>query len=331
MADQQVLRIGTRGSPLALTQTRMVRERLIAAHPRLAEPGATEIVAIKTTGDRVQDVVLSAIGGKGLFTKELDEALLDGRIDLAIHSMKDVPTFLPDGMVLTTLLPREDVRDAFLSNRYKSFAELPDKAVVGTASTRRRAQILARRPDLIVEPLRGNVETRIAKLAEGGMAATFLAYAGLKRLGKADAAREVMAVETILPAVGQGALAATFRAADARVRALLLSLVDPETEAAVWAERAMLAILDGSCQTPIAAYGSLDRAKTLTLKGMIAHPSGIQIVEAEASGPPAEADQLGVRVANELLFKAGPALLRAIKGEQPKIYRVPTDDPSGRA
>jgi len=327
MTEENVLRIGTRGSPLALTQTKTVQERLIAAHRQLAEPRAVQVVVIKTTGDRVQDVVLSAIGGKGLFTKELDEALLDGRIDLAIHSMKDVPTFLPDGMVLSSLLEREDVRDAFVSNRYKSFAELPQKALIGTASTRRRAQILARRPDLIVEPLRGNVETRLAKLAEGGMAATFLAFAGLKRLGKAAAASEVMPVETILPAVGQGALAATFRADDKRVRALLQPLVDPATEAAVWAERAMLAILDGSCQTPIAAYGSLDRG-TLTLKGMIAHPGGIQIVEAEASGPVAEADQVGVRVANELLFKAGPALLRAIKGEQPHVYRVPTDHPT---
>lgn len=218
MAEENVLRIGTRGSPLALTQTKMVQTRLIAAYPRLAEPRATEVVVIKTTGDRVQDVVLSAIGGKGLFTKELDEALLDGRIDVAIHSMKDVPTFLPDGIVLTSLMAREDVRDAFVSNRYKTFAELPEKAIVGTASTRRRAQILARRPDLVVEPLRGNVETRIAKLAEGGMAATFLAYAGLRRLGKEGAAREIMPVETLLPAVGQGALAATFRAGDQRVR-----------------------------------------------------------------------------------------------------------------
>ena len=204
MADQNALRIGTRGSPLALTQTRTVQARLAATYPLLAAPRATELVVIKTTGDRVQDVVLAALGGKGLFTKELDEALLDGRIDLAIHSMKDVPTFLPEGIVLSSILPREDVRDAFVSPRYKSFAELPERAIVGTASTRRKAQILARRPDLRVEPLRGNVETRIAKLAEGGMAATFLAYAGLRRLGKADAAREVMPVETILPAVGQG-------------------------------------------------------------------------------------------------------------------------------
>ena len=237
--------------------------------------------------------------------------------------MKDVPTFLPEGIVLTTLMQREDVRDAFVSPRSKSFAELPEKAVVGTASTRRRAQILARRPDLHVEPLRGNVETRIAKLNDGGMAATFLAYAGLKRLGKTDAVREIMPVETILPAVGQGALAATFRADDARTRALLQPLVDPATEASVWAERAMLAILDGSCQTPIAGYASLN-GKVLTLKGMIAHPGGIQIVEAEASGSAAEADQIGVRVANELLFKAGPALLRAIKSEQPHVYRVPS-------
>ena len=327
MADQTVLRIGTRGSPLALTQTKMVQERLVASHPRLAEPRAIEIVVIKTTGDRVQDVVLSAIGGKGLFTKELDEALLDGRIDFAIHSMKDVPTFLPEGIVLSSLMEREDVRDAFVSNRYKSFAELPEQALVGTASTRRRAQILARRPDLRVEPLRGNVETRLGKLAEGGMAATFLAYAGLKRLGKAAAASEIMPIETMLPAVGQGALAATFRADDRRVRALLQPLVDPATEAAVWAERAMLAILDGSCQTPIAAYGSLDAARILTLKGMIAHPGGIQIVEAQASGPAGEADQIGVRVANELLFQAGPALMRAIKSEQPHVYRVPTDHP----
>ena len=328
MAEANILRIGTRGSPLALAQTRMVQTRLVAAHPTLAGPRTIEVVVIKTTGDRVQNVVLSAIGGKGLFTKELDEALLDGRIDLAIHSMKDVPTFLPNGIVLTSLLAREDVRDAFVSSRYKSFAELPAQAVVGTASTRRRAQILARRPDLRVEPLRGNVETRIAKLADGTMAATFLAYAGLKRLGKADAAREIMPVETILPAVGQGALAATFGAGDDRVRALLQPLVDPPTEAAIWAERAMLAILDGSCQTPIAAHAALERG-TLTLKGMIAHPGGLQIVEAQAAGPVGEADQIGVRVANELLFKAGPALLKAIKGEQPHIYRVPSGPPTG--
>jgi len=329
MADANVLRIGTRGSPLALTQTRMVQSRLVAAHRRLAEPHAVEIVAIKTTGDRVQDVVLSVLGGKGLFTKELDEALLDGRIDVAIHSMKDVPTFLPEGIVLSSLLVREDVRDAFVSPRYKSFAELPQGTIVGTASTRRRAQILARRPDLAVEPLRGNVETRIARLNEGSMAATLLAYAGLRRLGKTEVAREVLPVETILPAVGQGALAATFRADDTRTRALFQPLVDSATEAAIWAERAMLAILDGSCQTPIAGYASLDGGKVLTLKGLIAHPNGTQVVEAQASGPAGEADQIGVRVANELLFKAGPALLRAIKSEQPHVYRVPSDPPTG--
>ena len=329
MADQDVLRIGTRGSPLALTQTNGVKARLIAANPRLAGARAVEIVVIKTTGDRVQNVVLSALGGKGLFTKELDEALIEGRIDLAIHSMKDVPTFLPDGISLTTVLPREDVRDAFVSTRFSSFGDLPEKSVIGTASTRRKAQILSRRPDLRVVPLRGNVETRIAKIETGEMVATLLAYAGLKRLGKADAAAEILPVDVVLPAVGQGALAMTYRTGDPRIMALLQRIVDPATDMAVRAERAMLLALDGSCQTPIAGYAVLDSAKRLTLKGMIAHPEGTQIVEAEAMGPGSEAEMIGLKVANELLFKAGPGLIKEIKKIEPHVYRVPTDDAEG--
>ncbi len=329
MADQDVLRIGTRGSPLALTQTNGVKARLIAANPRLADARAVDVVVIKTTGDRVQDVVLSALGGKGLFTKELDEALLDGRIDLAIHSMKDVPTFLPEGIALTTILAREDVRDAFVSPSSKTLGDLPPKSVVGTASTRRKAQLLARRPDLSIVPLRGNVQTRIDRLKVGDMAATLLAYAGLKRLGKADAATEILPVDVILPAVGQGALAVTYRTGDSRILALLRGLVDPATDIAVRAERAMLLALDGSCQTPIAGYATVDSGGRVTLKGMIAHPEGTQIAEAEAVGPSKEAETLGLKVANELLLRAGPGLIRDIKKIEPHVYRVPTDDLGG--
>jgi len=325
MAGDNVLRIGTRGSPLALTQTNTVIAQLMAAHPRLQGQGAIETVVIKTTGDRVQEVVLAALGGKGLFTKELDEALLAGRIDLAIHSMKDVPTFLPNGIALSTIMEREDVRDAFVSSKATSLAMLPRNAIVGTASTRRKAQILARRGDLRVVPLRGNVDTRIAKIAKGEADATLLAVAGLRRLGKADVAAEVLPTDVILPAVGQGALAATWREGDKRVNAFVRTLVDTATDLAIRVERAMLAVLDGSCQTPIAGLATV-AGDSLTLKGLLAHPEGAEIVESESSGPCTDPEAIGRRVANELLHKAGPALLLAIKKDQPHVYRVPTGE-----
>ena len=209
------LRIGTRGSPMALRQTELVRDRLLAAHPELAAPGIVEIVTIRTTGDRVQDRPLADIGGKGLFAKEIDEALRDGRVDLAVHSLKDLETWLPDGVEIACILPRDDPRDAFLSSTSASLAALPQGAVVGTASLRRQAQLLRRRPDLRVVPLRGNANTRIRKLEAGEVDATLLALCGLQRIGLAHLATEILPREIMLPAVGQGALAVECRAGDA--------------------------------------------------------------------------------------------------------------------
>lgn len=321
MAASDVLRIGTRGSPLALTQTGMVIEALKNAHRFLAEKGAVETVAIKTTGDKEQSQLLSTIGGKGLFTKELDEAMLAGNIDIAIHSMKDMPTFLPDGISLHAIMPREDVRDAFISNIAGTLDELPSNAVVGTASLRRQAQILNRRPDLRVVPIRGNIDTRLGKLNDGEVAATLLAYAGLRRLGKESAATSIIDTEFMLPAVGQGALAATCLTDDHRANTLLSSLAAPGVSAAILCERAMLAVLDGSCHTPIAGLAEVDDTGVLSLRGLIADPQGRQKVETMVSGPVAKAEQLGQKAAQELLLKAGPALIDAIKSEQVKIIR----------
>ncbi|HET8727715.1 MAG TPA: hydroxymethylbilane synthase, partial [Alphaproteobacteria bacterium] len=243
-----LLRIGTRGSPLALAQARETRERLASAHPDLAQADAVEIVVIKTTGDQIQDRPLNAIGGKGLFTKEIEEALLERRIDLAVHSMKDVPTWLPPGLEIACLLPREDPRDAFFANGASGIDDLPPGAVVGTASLRRQSQILARRPDLKVTTLRGNVDTRLRKLGEGQVAATLLAVAGLRRLGRADRISAILSPEEMLPAVAQGAIGIEIRAADNRTRGYLAPLHCHETGRRVDAERTLLAVLDGSCR-----------------------------------------------------------------------------------
>ncbi|MBT3553700.1 MAG: hydroxymethylbilane synthase [Rhodospirillaceae bacterium] len=325
MADNDVLRIGTRGSPLALTQTNHVIEHLKAANPHLKEPGNLEMVVIKTTGDRVQNVLLAQLGGKGLFTKELDEAMLEKRIDIAIHSMKDVPTFLPVGITLHAIMPREDVRDAFISTHAADIGALRSGARVGTASTRRKAQLLKLRPDLEVVPFRGNVDTRLKKLADGEVEATFLAAAGLNRLGRAADITSFVAPSDMLPAVGQGALAATCRDGDKRSQVYLSALTHWPTAVAVSAERAMLAVLDGSCQTPIAGYGETDGDGTLRLRGLIARPDGTETAEAERTGPEAEADNIGRRLAEELLLNAGPGMIEAIKSENPNIIRVPNE------
>ena len=325
MTDSDVFRIGTRGSPLALAQTNHVVELLKEANPQLKERGAVETIIIKTTGDRVQDVLLAQLGGKGLFTKELDEAMLDRRIDIAIHSMKDVPTFLPVGITLHAILPREDVRDAFISRSAKSISELRRGARVGTASTRRKAQVLKLRPDLEVVPLRGNVDTRLKKLADGEVEATFLAFAGLKRLMRDSEVTSLVDPSDMLPAVGQGALAATCRDEDKRAQVYLSALTHWPTAVSVSAERAMLAGLDGSCQTPIAGLAETDGAGTLRIRGLIARPDGTETAEAECQGPEAEADDLGRKLAEELLLKAGPGMIQAIKTEQPDIIRVPTE------
>ncbi|MGF1641785.1 MAG: hydroxymethylbilane synthase, partial [Rhodospirillales bacterium] len=237
------LRIGTRGSPLALAQTEEARRRLAASSQDLAQPDAIEVVVVRTTGDAVLDRPLAEIGGKGLFTKELDEAMLTGRIDVAVHSVKDLPTSLPGGIVLAATLPREDPRDVLVCGGWRDLAHLPAGAVVGTASLRRKAQLLHRRPDLAVVPLRGNVHTRLDKVARGEVAATVLALAGLRRLGLAEAAANVLAPEEMLPAVGQGAVGLTCRRADDPVRALLAAVDDASTTTRVTTERALLAVL----------------------------------------------------------------------------------------
>jgi hydroxymethylbilane synthase len=312
-ANHQSVRIGTRGSPLALVQARLVRDGLAAAHADLRGADDIQIVPIKTTGDAVQDRKLMEIGGKGLFTKEIEEALLDGRIDCAVHSMKDMPTWLPDGLVIGAMLAREDARDALLARTGKRIAELPRGATVGTASLRRQAQLLALRPDLQVVPLRGNVETRLRKLAAGEADATLLAVAGLKRLGLLDKAAAVIDSGEILPAVGQGAIGIEMRAGDARLRALLAPLDHPATTQCVTAERACLAELDGSCHTPIAAYAepSAD-GRGLRLRSLIALPDGTAVHRDEREGPAADPVTLGRAAGRLLKAAAEPAFFAAV-------------------
>ncbi len=289
------LRIGTRGSPLALAQAHDVRDRLQALH----EGMSLEVVIIKTTGDTVQDRRLSEVGGKGLFTKEIQEALLDQRIDLAVHSMKDVETWLPEGTTIAAVLEREDPRDVFISDKAKSLDALGPGAVIGTSSLRRQAQILHRRPDLRVDTLRGNVQTRLRKLAEGTVDATLLALAGLKRLGRADLATTVIETDVILPAVAQGAVGIEIRRGDAAVAAAVAGLDHEPSAIRIAAERAMLAALDGSCHTPIAGLAELDGGN-ITLTGLVALPDGTECHSLTETAPIAEAEALGASVGGEL-------------------------------
>ncbi|SET60948.1 hydroxymethylbilane synthase [Oceanicella actignis] len=297
------LRIGTRGSPLALAQAHETRARLMRAHG-LPE-SAFEIVVIKTTGDRVLDRPLSEIGGKGLFTKEIEEALLDGRIDIAVHSMKDMPAQQPEGLVIACYLEREDVRDAFISSRHAGIAALPPGARVGTSSLRRRAQLRHFRPDLEVVEFRGNVQTRLRKLAEGVAEATFLAVAGLRRLGMADLAAHPIAPEVMLPAVAQGAIGIEQRAADDEVRALLAAIDHAPTGLRLAAERALMAGLDGSCRTPIGALAELDGDR-LRLRAEILRPDGSERLATEREGPASDGAAMGADAAAELRGRAGP-------------------------
>jgi hydroxymethylbilane synthase len=303
------LRIGTRGSPLALAQARETRARLIAADPALGAEGAIEVEVIRTTADRITDRPLADIGGKGLFTKEIEEALLDRRIDLAVHSMKDVPTWLPDGLVIAAYLPREDPRDALFSRHGGGLAELPEGAVVGTSSLRRAAQICALRPDIAVISFRGNVATRLRKLDEGAADATLLAVAGLRRLALDAIPSAVLEPEELLPAVGQGAIGLECRAGDDAVLARLLPLNDPETAARVTAERAMLDVLDGSCRTPIGGLAERTAAGDLLLRGLLAKPDGSLIHRAQRQGDMDNAEALGREVGAVLLEAAGPGFL----------------------
>ncbi len=309
MTKTPILRIGTRGSPLAVAQTEDVRDRLVAADRELAVPGAIEIVIIKTTGDNILDRALADIGGKGLFTKEIDDAMLSDRIDLAVHSMKDVPTWLPQGIVLPCMLEREDPRDVFISAKAQNIAALAPGSVVGTASLRRQAQILHHRPDIKVELFRGNVQSRLRKLEQGVVDATLLALAGLRRLGMADVATSIIEADEILPAVAQGAVGVTCRTDDAKARQWLEMLNHVPTTIRVNAERAMLEVLDGSCRTPIGALAEIGEDGELTLRGLVARPDGSEIIRTMAVGTINAAEALGREVGEELKGRAGPGFL----------------------
>ena len=295
------LRIGTRGSPMALHQAAVVRDRLVAAHPERA----VELVTIRTTGDRVQTRLLSEIGGKGLFTKEIEEALFDGRIDLAVHSLKDMETILPAGLVIGAVLPRDDPRDALVARDGARLAALPQGARIGTASLRRRAQLMRLRPDLAVAPIRGNVDTRLNKLAAGEVDALVVALCGLERLGKAAVVSEILEPAVMLPAVGQGALAIECREADERMRQLLGPLNDSASGACVAAERAMLAALDGSCRTPIAGLATIDGDR-LHLEALLLSPDGDAERRGQIAGAIGEAVALGAELGARLRRGAGP-------------------------
>jgi hydroxymethylbilane synthase len=294
----QSIRIGTRGSPLALAQARMVRDALAAQGV-----GAIEIVTIRTSGDRIQDRPLAEAGGKGLFTKEIEEALLAGAIDLAVHSAKDMPTLLPEGLMLAACLPREDVRDAFISRGAPSLRELPQGAVVGTASLRRQAMVKRLRPDVSVVPLRGNVDTRLRKIEAGEVDATLLALAGLKRLGLAGKATALLDAQEFLPAVGQGAITIEVRADDAPTRDMLAKIDHADTSVALACERAFLAVLDGSCRTPIAGHAILD-GDALSFRGLILRPDGSEAHETSRAGGRRDAEALGADAGAELKRRA---------------------------
>jgi hydroxymethylbilane synthase len=299
-----MIRIGTRGSPLALAQAHEVRARLMAA---LDLPEAAfAVTVIRVTGDAIQDRPLAQAGGKGLFTKEIEEALLRGEVDLAVHSMKDVPVWQPEGLLIGALLPREDPRDAFVAlTEHAGLADLPEGAVVGTSSLRRRAQVLARRPDLRVVEFRGNVQTRLSKLAQGIAEATFLAIAGLNRLGMADVPARPVPPEAMLPAIAQGAIGVERRAGDGRMAEALALIHDRATGERLAAERAFLAALDGSCQTPIAGLAEV-AGDRLRLRGEILRPDGSRVLSDDATRPVAEGAALGEAMARALLAEAGP-------------------------
>jgi hydroxymethylbilane synthase len=297
-----VLRIGTRGSPLALAQATMVQAQLASAHSLPAE--AFELKIIRTTGDVIQDRPLSEVGGKGLFTKEIEEALLAGEIDLAVHSAKDLPTLLPPGLAIVAALPREDPRDVFISRKAKSLRDLATGATVGTASLRRQALVKRLRPDLKVVTFRGNVETRLRKLDEGVVDATLLALAGLRRLGLAEAATAILDTEEFLPAVGQGIVALEARSDNSRTRALLDRINSPDDTIALAAERAFLTVLDGSCRTPIAGHSRVS-AGCISFRGLIAKPDGSHVFETTREGAVAQASALGHDAGRELKERAG--------------------------
>ncbi|WP_314142007.1 hydroxymethylbilane synthase [Buttiauxella noackiae] len=302
-----VLRIATRQSPLALWQAHYVKQRLEACHPQLT----VELVPMVTRGDIILDTPLAKVGGKGLFVKELELALLEGRADIAVHSMKDVPVEFPEGLGLVTICERDDPRDAFVSNNFSSLDSLPAGSVVGTSSLRRQCQIAERRPDLVIRSLRGNVGTRLGKLDNGDYDAIILAVAGLNRLGLQSRIRYALPAEVSLPAVGQGAVGIECRLDDEHTQALLASLNHEETAIRVCAERAMNMRLEGGCQVPIGSYAELKDGE-LWLRALVGAPDGSILVRGERRGKPEDAEVMGISLAQELLDKGAREILAAV-------------------
>ena len=300
----KTIKIGTRKSPLAMAQAEEVRALLLESAPDLE----VELVSMSTSGDNFTDRPLSEIGGKGLFTKEIEEALLDKRIDIAVHSVKDMQTLLPDGLTIGCVLEREDPRDRLIGNNLHSLDDLPKGARFGTSSLRRAAQLLMLRPDLTIVPLRGNVQTRLAKLASGEMDATMLAVAGLNRLQMWDVAGVTLDTNVFLPAIGQGAIGIECREDDTAILELLSPLADIESETAIICERSFLQALDGSCHTPIAGYATVE-GKELSLRGLIMRPDGSAHHRIELTGSCDDAESLGVAAGEQLLAKAGQGFI----------------------
>jgi hydroxymethylbilane synthase len=305
--SSSLIRIATRNSALALWQAEHVRLGLQVHHPGLQ----VELVGMTTRGDQILDSPLSKVGGKGLFVKELEQALLDGRADIAVHSMKDVPVEFPPGLGLAIVLEREDPRDALVSNRYATLEDLPQAARVGTSSLRRQCQLRALRPDLLMSDLRGNVNTRLAKLDRGEYDAIILACAGLKRLGFAERIRQELGADTILPAIGQGAIGIECRLDDSAIHTLLAPLAHADTSIRLRAERALNRHLNGGCQVPIAGYAELSHG-VIVLRGLVGSPDGTQMIHGVISGRPEDAEELGQVLAEDLLSRGAGAILDAL-------------------
>jgi hydroxymethylbilane synthase len=306
-SSDRVLRLGTRGSALALAQANAVREQLAAVHGLPLDQIKIEI--IRTTGDRIRDRPLAEAGGKGLFTKEIEEALLGGHIDFAVHSAKDMPTLLPPGLSIVAVPAREDPHDVFISTKAQTLRDLPKGSTIGTASLRRQALVMRTRPDVAIVTLRGNVETRLRKLEEGAVDATLLAMAGLKRLGLEGRATAVLPMDEFLPAVGQGLIAIEARGDDQRVLPYVAGLNDAAAASALAAERAYLAVLDGSCRTPIAGHAAVRNGR-LYFRGLIAKPDGSQCLQTEREGSVIDAALIGADAGRELRERAGPEFFR---------------------
>jgi hydroxymethylbilane synthase len=309
MFAKMILKIGTRGSKLALSQSEWIKTQIAALYPDLR----VEIIRIKTKGDRILDSPLSKIGGKGIFVKEIEDALLRGDVDLAVHSIKDVPADLPDGLHLPVFPEREDPRDIFISAAYNSLDELPERATVGTGSLRRSAQLLHIRPDLDVVSIRGNVDSRLRRAESGDIQAIILAAAGLKRLGLYPKVCQFLSVDKFLPAIGQGALGLEIRQDDDRILDLIGSLNHGPTEVAVKAERAFLKRLEGGCQVPIAGYGRIE-GEDIILNGMVAELDGSRIIKGELRGKEDRPEELGIRLAESLLREGAEEILARVYG-----------------